>query len=122
MGCVCIDNSADGDLPEFSDSKIVKARKAHVCCECGQHIDIGTKYERVDGKWDGKMRSYATCLICSDIRGAFCCGDWTFGMLWEDIEEQMFRERGLDSACLNELSTVEAKQFLERRWWEWVNK
>ena len=47
---------------------------------------------------------------------------FTFGQLWEDIEEQMFVERGLDSACLDKLTTVEAKQFLQRKWWAWVEE
>lgn len=117
--CVCIWND-DGDLPEFSTEAVVKARKPYACCECRGIIAIGQQHERVSGKWDGDIRTYRTCLLCREIRRAFCCDVWTFTLLWDDIEEQMFRERGLDGACLENLSTVDAKQFLQRRWWAWV--
>ena len=120
--CACIYDSGEGDLPEFSTESTVKARKPHKCVECRETIPAGAHYERVVGKWDGTVRTEKTCLLCREIRAAFCCEGWTYGMLWEDIEEQMFRERGLDSACLDTLSTVEAKQFLQGRWWAWVEE
>lgn len=119
--CVCLYNSGDGDLPEFSSEAVVKAKKPYRCCECFGVIAIGQRYERVTGKWDWTVSTYRTCLLCDEIRRAFCCEDgWTYTLLWSDIEDQMFRERGLDSACLEKLSTVDAKQFLQRRWWAWV--
>ena len=120
--CACIYDSADGDLPEFYSQAFVKARKPHRCVECREAIPVGAKYERMSGKWDGDVRTETTCLCCQEIRSSFCCEGWTYGQLWEDIEEQMFSERpgGIDSACLEKLVTVEAKQFLQRRWWAWV--
>lgn len=120
MNCACVYTSGDGDLPEFCSTEIVKARKAHRCVECRDVIAIGQRHERTSGKWDGEINSFRTCLLCVEIRAAFMCEGWTYGLLWEDVEEQMFKERGLDSACLEELSSPEAKQFLQRRWWAWV--
>lgn len=57
-----------------------------------------------------------------EIANALYCGGRVFGLLWEDIEDQIFREGEMNSACLDKLSTPEAKQFLQRRWWAWVEK
>lgn len=83
---VCI-SGGDGDEPEFCSETIVRARKAHSCCECRETIPHGAEYERTVGKWDGAVNTYKTCLACSEIRRTLCCDGWTYGRLFEQAEE-----------------------------------
>ena len=113
---VCIDGG-DGDEPEFCDDREVKARKAHVCCECKIIIPVGTVYLRTAGKWyDIGMRVYHTCLVCAEIRAALCCDGWTYTMLWEEAQN-IFPY--LTTGCLEQLTTAAAKAKLLERWREW---
>jgi hypothetical protein len=80
--CICIDPD---DPPEFVDTRIVTARKSHVCCECSSTIPAGARYERASGKWDGYMQTFKTCMTCRAIRNDFMQCGWNYGMLWEDI-------------------------------------
>lgn len=84
MECCC--SSYDGDAPEFLTEKIVKARKEHKCCECGEKINKGEQYEKVIGKWDSGIDTIKTCLVCKTIREDLFCS-WNYGMLKEDLWE-----------------------------------
>ena len=71
----------DGDPPTLFRERWVKARKAHTCCECGQPIPAGVRYELANGLWDGDWGSYKTCERCaaarqlvSDIEKTSGCG------------------------------------------------
>lgn len=64
MTCGCDDLEG----PEFYLEELVKARKAHTCCECGKAINPGQMYQRITGKWDGNVRTYKTCEPCADLR------------------------------------------------------
>lgn len=86
IGCACI-CSYDNEPAEFSSTKYVKARKEHPCCECGETITVGERYEYVFGKWDGYLDTYRTCMTCVNIRRDVCCNSWTFTTLREDIWE-----------------------------------
>jgi hypothetical protein len=114
---VCIDSAYDGDCAKFSDTRYVKARKPHKCCECGGTIVVGTVHQCVVGKWETSIDTYRTCPICDEIRGAFCCNGWTYGSLWEDVNEQLLPY--MTTACLNELKTAEAKRVLLDAWNDW---
>lgn len=63
--------SGDGPQAEFLSIKTVKARKEHQCYECHATIPQGTLYERITGKWEGYVESFATCLICAKMRRDF---------------------------------------------------
>jgi hypothetical protein len=115
---VCISGSADGDMPEFSSSQEVKARKDHKCCECGDVIPRGTVYERFSGKWDGTVQTYRTCLACAEIRASLCCDGWTYTMLWEDAADSQLFDH-LTTGCLDQLTTAAAKAKLLDKWREW---
>ena len=85
-------SSCDYDPPEFAETSWPKARKEHVCCECGYIIPKGEKYERYSGKWDGRMGVYTTCERCADLRGSlveYTCGCWTFTELFEAYWEHL---------------------------------
>lgn len=58
--------SCDGDLPKIYNENIVKARKQHVCCECGSIIDHGEKYHITTGLWD-TFETYRQCLTCRAV-------------------------------------------------------
>ncbi len=115
---VCIDGSYDGDAAEFSDERIVRARKPHQCCECGDTIPVGAEYERAVGKWDGRMFTYHTCLACRDVRRNLCCDGWTYTLLWEDAHNSGMFER-LTTGCLEQLGTAAGKAKLLSEWRKW---
>lgn len=118
--CGCIYMGVDLDGPEVVT--IRTARKEHRCCECRMVIAAGQRYEIRAHFKDGSASSYKTCLCCKEIRDAFFCEGWFYGSVWDDIESSMFDRGPLNSACLDKLSTVDAKQFLQRRWMDWVDR
>lgn len=70
-----------------SSTKLRKARKEHICCECGEKIQSGEQYEYVSGIWSGKPDEFKTCILCKRIReDLFYCG-WIYGGLQEMIYE-----------------------------------
>jgi hypothetical protein len=112
-GCadVCLYSSYDGSNEFYSESEPT-ARKVYTCCECGDAIAIGQRYNRASGKYDGTIFTEHTCAVCTEIRKAFCCGTWSFGMLWEEMRDQMFpvwvRVGPFD--CLAKLTTEAARE------------
>lgn len=127
MSCndVCIDQSwaADGNC-EFYTDKIVTARRAHRCVECSQRINVGQRYERASGRYDGDFFSDATCLLCADVRKSFVCGSWVLGLLWESVEEELFprwRDEG-PFECMAKLQTQEARDYCLTRYEEWAKE
>lgn len=81
--CSCACN-IDYEPPEFFNDRIMRARKEHKCCECGEAICIGEKYEYITGKWDGNFDTFKTCLPCSRIRKQYGCA---LGSLRDDLWE-----------------------------------
>lgn len=120
--CSCLYDSGDGDQPIFYTQRWVTARKDHKCYECRRVIMKGERYECFSGKWETGVQTYRTCAECQNIRESLNCEGWTFGRLWEDIEEQIFQETGLTIACIDKLTTPEAKKFLQRKWIEFVEE
>jgi hypothetical protein len=103
---------------EFFDESIRIARKPHRCSECGAAISVGAKYHSASGKSDGEFWRINTCLLCSEIRKAFSCdGEVLGGMLWEDMQENIFPR--MSATCFDRLRTPEAKAELQSRWMEW---
>lgn len=125
MSCsdVCISHDYDGRA-DFSSTKTVTAKKGHVCVECGESIRAGERYERCSGKWDGDMMSIPTCCVCAEVRDAFVCGGYVFGMLWESLVEEMFpvwRTKGAWE-CLAKLTSETALAECNRRYREWLDE
>lgn len=65
MGACCY---YDVELPEFYHEEWITARKEHSCCECGTKIQKGVVYQRITGKWDGRIDTFKTCEKCADLR------------------------------------------------------
>ena len=85
ISCDC---SVDlGEYPDFSEARIVKARKSHVCCECQEEIAPGQKYEIIVGKWEDEFRSFKTCIGCRNLRNHLCYYGYELGGLAHQIYE-----------------------------------
>lgn len=85
---MCMIEQADGRL-EFYRAKMVKARKAHRCEECGRVISLGEIHHSASGKFDGKVETYRTCAHCR-VAGEWLereCGGHLIGGISEDIHE-----------------------------------
>jgi len=85
LGCACVCSVVDYDPADVYSSKVVTARKEHTCCECGETIKPGDKYENASGLWEGSWDHYKTCEICLRIRSDVCCDGWLFGQLREAV-------------------------------------
>ena len=66
-----------------------KARKTHICEECGRGIAAGEEYLRIEGLCDGKWSTYKLCQHCdaaSTVMRVMCNG-WPLGDLWQELVE-----------------------------------
>jgi hypothetical protein len=90
MDCDC--STDEDNYPDFFVSKIVRSRKAHKCCECHQDIKPGEEYEKVTGKWDGKISTFKTCHICVLIRDDYC----PHGFSFEGLRDAIWNCLGMD--------------------------
>lgn len=88
--CSCSIDPAGYDGPEFITTRVVRARKAHVCIECDETIQPGEPYEVVRGVWEGEWSRFKTCLVCVRIREDFFPRGFLYGglstQLWECLE------------------------------------
>jgi len=89
MGVIHCDCSVDVDEVALCGQEVIRtARKPHVCCECGETIPVGKKYEEATGiDPDHNPYRYHTCLPCSGIRRDYCSNGWIWGGLAEQIQE-----------------------------------
>ncbi|MFA5053175.1 MAG: hypothetical protein WC565_03915 [Parcubacteria group bacterium] len=85
ISCDC--STDDGERPSICRIEWRKARKPHKCCECGDTIAKGQRYEHVSGLWDGNWDRHDTCATCVAIRERYCPHGWIYGSLAEQIEE-----------------------------------
>lgn len=54
-------------MMEFYTSKMVIAKKLHICEMCGDKISIGERYSYESGKYDGHFFERKLHLECSNI-------------------------------------------------------
>jgi len=84
----CCLTGYDGDPCDLYDARTVTARKAYRCCECGDPIRPGERYERARWLFDGSWGTEATCSTCVTIRNDHDCGEgWTHGDLYEQLAD-----------------------------------
>ena len=85
MDCYC-----NYDRPKVYVATIPRARKQHVCDECGRKIEPKERYERVFGVWD-YASNFLTCDRCMTLRqwvtNNVPCFCWAHGNMLEDAEE-----------------------------------
>lgn len=56
-------------MSDFNEQTTPTARKAHTCFACGDKIDIGEKYLRNTGCYEGDFYSSAEHSTCSRVYG-----------------------------------------------------
>lgn len=114
---MCCPLSGYDDAPASVFSETVRtARLAHECSECDEPILPGTKYEHARGCWDGSWSTFKTCLSCVEIRNHFACsGGWTYGQVWDQIEENFFPDMRAGGPCMDGLSPAAKGRLFERR-------
>lgn len=54
--------------PSVFSEKEVRARKDHVCCECGKTMQRGDQYIVSKGLWDGIWSTFKTCVWCVTLK------------------------------------------------------
>lgn len=118
--CACVYSPYEGDPPEFESTTQQKARKVHICCECGRKIMPGEKYERTSGMWDGAMQTFRICADCLSVLDSFFCDGRTFECMWDDLYEHIRCMRGeIASSCLVSLTPAARKdvcEMIEEQW------
>ena len=75
------------DPPTMDISRTRRARKAHVCCECGDTIEAGSLYQYTDNLTDEKWRHYKTCARCENVASDFFPRGRYYGNLVQDFYE-----------------------------------
>lgn len=63
-----MDCCIEGDEPAVSVEAWRTAKREHRCCECGDTIKPGERYQHVRGLWEGKWDTFKTCSECVDTR------------------------------------------------------
>lgn len=84
--CTC---EFDGESWPIEDGTIMEAEFEGIeCCECGQYLEEGDKFEIQIWVNEGNIDAYATCVPCARIRESlFQCG-WVFGQMWRTLRDQ----------------------------------
>ena len=92
MECFCGCDYGDGEpVAVYNESRVV-ARKTHECCECGEDIRPGDRYELVKMCWGGGWGTFKTCPTCLNIRASLCGRCYVHG----ELRETIWRCMGLD--------------------------
>jgi hypothetical protein len=84
FNCSC---HLDYDPCDVWDSQMVTARKSHVCCECGEEIAPGRRYERLRTLYKGSWDTFKTCTSCLAVWDDLCDGDRIPTLLVETLWE-----------------------------------
>ena len=88
MECSCFDADVD-EYGTVLEDKVVTARKAHRCHECGKSISLGENYRREKAVYDGQCDTHKTCLDCSSIRNELVCSFY-WGEVLDLVRESIF--------------------------------
>jgi hypothetical protein len=78
-------HSADGCCTVYTN-ECVTARKAHVCCACGEGIAPGHRYHRITTIFERELNTFKRCLRCEYIHAHLVslCDKHTYGECWPD--------------------------------------
>jgi len=84
--CYC-----DYDPAAIYKARVHTSRKDRRCEECGRGIAKGTRYERVDGLYEGYWFTFFTCEPCMDLRqwvkNSVPCFCWEHGNMIDAAKE-----------------------------------
>lgn len=86
--------------PECYSFAEYRARKEYRCCECRTPINLGEKYLRCFGVWEGEVSTFRQHILCAEacewFRDGINEGDCLpFGSLFEEAREY-FLMLGMD--------------------------
>ena len=86
---MCMYDEIDDENVTIFINTIRKARKSHLCNECGRTIARKEPYHFLSGLWDGRFDSYKTCLHCQIGQHWLQrqCRGFLLGMTQEDLQE-----------------------------------
>jgi len=120
LSCECnIDVDHDGEYATCYTSKMVTARKKHVCDECLKDITAGDLYEYLSMKFDGSFCVYKTCLACKSIRDIFF-SSWVYTEVWESFRNEFgWTDSIIPESCISELTPGARDrvcEFIEESW------
>lgn len=114
------DYSDDADPVEFHQTRIVTARKAHRCSECGGEIAIGDRYRVTAYKFEGVFGVDRVCPPCHEAAGEF--GYFIMGgSLWQMFQDEWDNGAHVQ-ACINRLETARAKEHMRQQWLKWQER
>ena len=83
VSCDC--SCDEGDAADVYEAVMRKARKPHCCCECGEVIEPGQRYEFASICYDGGWGHAKTCQLCVRIRDDLCPNGFCHGELRQVI-------------------------------------
>jgi hypothetical protein len=116
MGCTCyIDVDYDPDcVADEAQIGMRIARREYKCFECGEKIEVGDSYERVNAHWPGtepgKYDCTRTCAVCKEIRDCYFCS-YCYGSIWEDLRNEILEEGDIEVCNLDKLS-IQARHVM----------
>ena len=98
---MCMADFSDGVCLVLHDRNH-KARKPHICSECGRKIEAGETYNVQRTVFDGNADSYKTCLHCQVVKSWLVkeCGGYLYQGVLEDINEHRNEGYGFGVARL----------------------
>ncbi|MBW2672377.1 MAG: hypothetical protein JRD89_03025 [Deltaproteobacteria bacterium] len=82
--CAC-GGGCDGVAADVYEAQTRRARVAHRCCECGEEVLPGQRYEYASICSDGGWGHAKTCELCVLIRKDLCPSGGCHGDLRESI-------------------------------------
>ena len=120
-----VDCYCDYDPAEVYVATTPKARKSYRCDECGKPIQIGDKYERAFGVWEGSASTYFTCERCFDLRqwvtNNVPCFCWAHGNMIDDavdtVDDAVWRAKeetkGMKFGLLRKIYAIQRAKSLK---------
>ena len=108
-------------MPTFIADAMRRAKKIHICNECGREIEYGETYEHVFAVYGAERNIFKTCTDCLSVRNVFFCNNWIFGSIWEHIYSHIIDCDGsIDSSAIAKLTPLARKDIcdiIEDVWW-----
>jgi len=115
MGCSCVYiQTGVGEIATFHHITNPIARVEHTCDECGGTINPGDHYERSVGKWGDDFNTFTTCPVCLEVRNAFFCGGYYYGMIWEDLCLHLRELDGTVPDCIADMTPAARDKVCEQ--------